>query len=61
MVVKTSTMENTKKILLGSQYLFEILEIFKNSENLVKSEYFEKLLGWRGPVAFIMKVKNNLS
>ena len=41
--------------LLGSQYLFEILQTsltVKNSENVVKSGCFEKLLRWRAPFFF---------
>ena len=41
--------------LLGSQYLFEILETsltIKNSENVVKSGCFKKRLRWRAPVFF---------
>ena len=41
--------------LLGSQYLFEILQTsltFRNSENVVKSGCFEKLLRWRAPIFF---------
>ena len=41
--------------LLGSQSLFEILEtslIVKNSENVVKSECFEKCFQWRAPIFF---------
>ena len=41
--------------LLGNQYLFEILQTsltFKNSENVVKSGCFEKLLQWRAPIFF---------
>ena len=41
--------------LLGSQYLFEILQTsitVKNSENVVKSECFEKRLQWRAPNCF---------
>ena len=39
--------------LLGSQHLLEILPTsltFKNSENVVKSGCFEKLLPWRAPI-----------
>ena len=41
--------------LLGSQHLLEILQTsltFKNSENVVKSGCFEKLLRWRAPIFF---------
>ena len=41
--------------LLGSQYLFEILQTsltIKNSENGVKSGCFKKLLGRRAPIFF---------
>ena len=41
--------------LLGSQYLFEILQTsltVKNSENVVKSGCFEKRLQWRAPTLF---------
>ena len=41
--------------LLGSQYLFEILQTsltVKNNENGVKSACFEKLLRWRAPIFF---------
>ena len=41
--------------LLGSKYLFEILEtsfIVTNSKNLVKSECFEKCFQWRAPIFF---------
>ena len=41
--------------LLGSQHLFEILQTsltFKNSENVVKSGCFKKLLQWRTPTFF---------
>ena len=41
--------------LLGSQHLLEILQtslIFKNSEKVVKSGCFEKLLRWRAPIFF---------
>ena len=41
--------------LLGSQYLFEILETsltIKNSENVVKRGCFKKCLLWRAPVFF---------
>ena len=41
--------------LLGNQYLFEILQTsltFKNSENAVKSECFEKRLRWRASFSF---------
>ena len=44
--------------LLGSQYLFEILQtslIFKNSENGVKSGCLKKLLRWRAPFLSEMK------
>ena len=39
--------------LLGSQYLFGILQsslIVKNSENGIKSRCFEKWLRWRAPI-----------
>ena len=41
--------------LSGSNHLFEILQTsltFKNSENVVKSGCFEKLLQWRAPIFF---------
>ena len=41
--------------LLGSQYLFEILQAsltVKNSENVVKSGCFEKRLRWRPSSVF---------
>ena len=41
--------------LLGSQYLFEILQrslIVKNSENGVKSRCSEKWSRWRAPIFF---------
>ena len=41
--------------LLGSQHLLEILQTsltFKNSEKVVKSGCFEKLLRWRAPIFF---------
>ena len=41
--------------LLGSQYLFEILQTLlnaKNSENGVKSGCFKKFLRWRAPIFF---------
>ena len=41
--------------LLGSQHLFEILRTsftVKNSENVVKSGCFKKLLRWRTPILF---------
>ena len=41
--------------LLGSQYLFEILQTFltvKNNENGVKSGCFKKLLRWKAPIFF---------
>ena len=41
--------------LLGSQHLFEILQTsltLKNSENVVKSGCFKKLLRWRAPIFF---------
>ena len=44
--------------LSGSQHLFEILQTsltFKNSENVVKSGCFEKLLQWRAPIFFETK------
>ena len=44
--------------LLGSQYLFEILQTsltVKNNENGVKSGCFEKLLRWRAPIFSEMK------
>ena len=44
--------------LLGSQYLFEILQTsltVKNSENGVKYGCFEKCSRWRAPVFFEMK------
>ena len=40
---------------LGSQHLFQILQTlhtFKDSENVVKSRCFEKLLRWRAPIFF---------
>ena len=51
MFLKTYTMESDfVGDLLGSQYLFEILQASltaKNSENMVKSGCFEKRLRWR--------------
>ena len=44
--------------LLGSQYLFEILQTsltFKNSENVVKSGCFEKCLRWTASFFFEME------
>ena len=41
--------------LLGRQHLLEILQTsltFRNSEKLVKSRCFEKLLRWRPPILF---------
>ena len=41
--------------LLGSQYLFQILQsslTVKNSENGVKSGCFEKCSRWRAPILF---------
>ena len=41
--------------LLGSQHLLEILQTsltFKNSEKVVKSGCFVKLLRWRAPIFF---------
>ena len=41
--------------LLGSQYLFEILQTLltvKNNENGVKSGCFKKLLRWKAPIFF---------
>ena len=41
--------------LLGSQYLFEILQTslaVKNSENVIKSGCFEKCLRCRAPIFF---------
>ena len=41
--------------LLGSQYMFEILQTsftFKNSENVVKSGCLQKRLRWRVPIFF---------
>ena len=41
--------------LLGSQNLFEISQTsltVKNSENVVKSGCFKKLLQWRAPISF---------
>ena len=41
--------------LLGSQHLFEISQTsltVKNSENVVKSGCFKKLLQWRAPISF---------
>ena len=41
--------------LLGSQHLYEILQTsltVKNSEDVVKSGCFEKLLLWRAPIFF---------
>ena len=41
--------------LLGSQYLFETLQIsltVKNSENVVKSRCFKKHLLWRATIFF---------
>ena len=51
MFLKTYTMESDfVGDLLGSQYLFEILQAsltVKNGENVVKSGCFEKRLWWR--------------
>ena len=51
MFLKTYTMESDfVGDLLGSQYLFEILQAsltVKNGENVVKSGCFEKRLRWR--------------
>ena len=44
--------------LIGSQYLFEILQTsftVKNSDNMVKSRCFEKLLRWTAPIFFETK------
>ena len=41
--------------LLGRQHLLEILQTsltFRNSEKVVKSRCFEKLLRWRPPILF---------
>ena len=41
--------------LLGSQYLFEILQTsltVKESENVVECGCFEKRLQWRVPISF---------
>ena len=41
--------------LIGSQYLFEISQTsltIKNSDSVVKSRCFEKLLRWRAPIFF---------
>ena len=44
--------------LSGSNHLFEILQTsltFKNSENVIKSGYFEKRLRWRSTTFFQTK------
>ena len=44
--------------LLGSQHLLEILQTsltFKNTEKVVKTGCFEKLLRWRASIFFEMK------
>ena len=44
--------------LLGTQYLFEILQpslTVKNSENVVKSGWFEICSRWRAAIFFKMK------
>ena len=50
--------------LLGSQYLFEILQTsltVKNSESIVKRGCFEKCLRWRAPIFFEMKERYKFS
>ena len=50
--------------LLGSQYLFEILQTsltVKNSENVVKGGCFEKLLQCRAPNVFQSWRENQLA
>ena len=50
--------------LLGSQHLLEILQTsltFKNSEKVVKSGCFVKLLRWRAPIFLEMKEEYKVS
>ena len=44
--------------LLGSQYLLEILEVIKNTENLVKCMCFQKCLAMESDIFLRLLCKN---